>query len=43
MAKGLGKGLREFKRASEEINDAEKEQHGRMKVVSQSSTDDQRK
>mgnify|MGYP003693899913 CR=1 FL=1 len=25
MAKGLGKGLREFKRASEEIDDDEKE------------------
>ena len=43
MAKGLGKGLREFKRASEEIDDDEKEQKERMKAVSKSSTNDQLK
>ena len=43
MARGLGKGLREFKRASEEMDDDEQEQKGHMKVVSQRSTNDQRK
>jgi sec-independent protein translocase protein TatA len=41
IAKGLGKGLREFKRAMEENDDKEKEQAKAMKVVSKSSTNGQ--
>ena len=41
IAKGLGKGLREFKRAMEDNDDKEKEQAKAMKVVSKSSTNGQ--
>ena len=43
IAKGLGKGLREFKRAMEENDDKEKEQAKAMKIVSKSSTNGQGK
>ena len=43
MAKGLGKGLREFKRAMEQVDNEEKEQQGPMKVVSHRSTNSQGK
>ena len=43
MAKGLGKGLREFKRAMEQVDDEEKEQKGTMKVVSKRNTSSQEK
>lgn len=43
MAKGLGKGLREFKRAMEQIDNEEKDQKGPMKVVSKRSTNSQGK
>jgi sec-independent protein translocase protein TatA len=41
IAKGLGKGLREFKRAMEDNDDKEKEHAKAMKVVSKSSTNGQ--
>ncbi len=41
IAKGLGKGLREFKRAMDQGDDDEKEQERPMKVVSKSSTHSQ--
>jgi len=37
IAKGLGKGLREFKRAMEQPDEEEKAQERPMKVVSKSS------
>jgi sec-independent protein translocase protein TatA len=43
MAKGLGKGLREFKRAMEQVDDEEKEQKGPMKIVSERGTNSQGK
>ncbi len=42
IAKGLGKGLREFKRAMDQADD-EKEKERPMKVVSKSSTNGQGK
>ena len=36
IAKGLGKGLREFKRAMDQVDDDEKEKERPMKVVSKS-------
>ena len=41
IAKGLGKGLREFKRAMEQPDEEEQEQARPMKVVSKSSTNGQ--
>ena len=41
IAKGLGKGLREFKRAMDQGDDDEQEQERPMKVVSKSSTNGQ--
>jgi len=41
IAKGLGKGLREFKRAMDQVDDDEKEKERPMKVVSKSSTNSQ--
>ncbi len=41
IAKGLGKGLREFKRAMDQGDDDEKEKERPMKVVSKSSTNGQ--
>ena len=41
IAKGLGKGLREFKRAMDQGDDDEKEKERPMKVVSKSSTNSQ--
>ena len=41
IAKGLGKGLREFKRAMDQVDDDEKEKERPMKVVSKSSTNGQ--
>jgi sec-independent protein translocase protein TatA len=41
IAKGLGKGLREFKRAMEDIDDKEQEQEKPMKVVAKSSPNGQ--
>jgi sec-independent protein translocase protein TatA len=38
IAKGLGKGLREFKRAMDQPNEEEQELARPMKVVSKSST-----
>jgi sec-independent protein translocase protein TatA len=38
IAKGLGKGLREFKRAMDQPDEEEQEQARPMKVVSKSST-----
>ena len=38
IAKGLGKGLREFKRAMDQPDEETKEQERPMKVVSKSST-----
>ena len=38
IAKGLGKGLREFKRAMDQPDEKEQEQARPMKVVSKSST-----
>ena len=38
IAKGLGKGLREFKRAMDQGDDDEQEKARPMKVVSKSST-----
>jgi sec-independent protein translocase protein TatA len=43
MAKGLGQGLREFKRAMEQVDNEEKEQKGPMKDVSKRSTHSQGK
>ena len=43
MAKGLGKGLREFKRAMEQVDNEEKDQKGPMEVVSKRSTSSQGK
>ncbi len=43
IAKGLGKGLREFKRAMDQVDDDEKEKERPMKVVSKSSTNGQGK
>jgi sec-independent protein translocase protein TatA len=43
MAKGLGKGLREFKRAMEQVDNEEREQKGPMKVVSKRNTNSQGK
>ena len=42
MAKGLGQGLREFKRAMEQV-DNEEEQKGPMQVLSKRSTNSQGK
>ena len=41
IAKGLGKGLRECKRAMDQGDDDEKEKERPMKVVSKSSTNSQ--
>jgi sec-independent protein translocase protein TatA len=41
IAKGLGKGLREFKRAMDQGDDDEQEKERPMKVVSKSSTNGQ--
>jgi len=41
IAKGLGKGLREFKRAMDQVDDDEKEKERPMKVVSKNSTNSQ--
>ena len=41
IAKGLGKGLREFKRAMDQPNEEEQELARPMKVVSKSSTNGQ--
>jgi len=43
IAKGLGKGLREFKRAMDQVDDDEKEKERPVKVVSKSSTNGQGK
>ena len=43
MAKGLGQGLREFKRAMEQVDNEEKGQKEPMKVVSKRSTNSQGK
>ncbi len=43
IAKGLGKGLREFKRAMDQPDEEEKEKERPMKVVSKSSTNGQGK
>ena len=43
MAKGLGKGLREFKRAMEQVDNEEKEQKGPMQVISKRSPNSQGK
>ena len=43
MAKGLGKGLREFKRAMEQVDNEEQEHKEPMKVVSKRSTNSQGK
>ena len=43
VAKGLGKGLREFKRAMEQVDNEEKEQKGPMEVVAKRSTSSQGK
>jgi sec-independent protein translocase protein TatA len=41
IAKGLGKGLREFKRAMDQPDEEEQKQARPMKVVSKSSTNGQ--
>ena len=41
IAKGLGKGLREFKRAMDQPDDDKKDQERSMKVVSKGSTNGQ--
>ena len=43
VAKGLGQGLREFKRAMEQVDNEEQEQKGPMQAVSKRSTNGQGK